>query len=211
MYNQYLLAELIKAQVKAEQQTKKQTEQKQEEKTVPVPPDSFSSDPGRISLLDEPIPSSNTLRTPLFIRGGILVGLLSATVMGVAYLFNFAYNGNQANVLPHKGVQYRKVDDVYAHTILTQGDAQHGKDFVQLDRNTWNSSRTYIGYNGCSSVDEIITRYGFLGTGEPLHYQRSKDGELKKEMFVQADVELQEQCHRFKQLIESYFPNRLSR
>ena len=130
MHNQYLLAELIKAQVKAEQDAKRRIEQEkqEEEKTVPPPQDSSSSDPGRISLLNEPIPSSNTPRTPFFIRGGILAGVFSAAVMGATYLFNQAYNRDQTNLLPHQVVQYRKVDDVYAHTILTQGDAQRGKD-----------------------------------------------------------------------------------
>ena len=160
--------------------------------------------------VDEIVFSQKT-RTPLFVKGGIVMGILTGTVIGGSYLLNHTYNDNQATIFSQGFVQFRKVDGAYAHTVLTKGDLHYGKDFVVVQRNSWNKSRTYIGYHGCSSVDEIILQEGVLGTGISLEYTRNKDGELKEHMFAQADLDLQEQCARFKPLMENYLPNRLSR
>ncbi|MDP3698341.1 MAG: hypothetical protein Q8R47_02030 [Nanoarchaeota archaeon] len=205
MYNQYLLTELIKAQVKAEQA--KRSQQGEEPKTEPEPTqDSFPSLPGP-RILEEPIASSTrSVRTPLFIKGGIVMGILAGTTLGMTYLFNQVYNGEVIHIPAHGVVEFRKVDGAYAHTILIKSNPHYGKDSITVQRNTWNKTRTYIGYKGCSSVDEIILREGFLGTGAPLEYTRNKDRDLKQHMFAQADQEMQEQCHRFKPLMKPYFP-----
>ena len=213
IYNQFLLTELIKAQVRAEQEAKQKEEQKQEPELIQESfpslqgTDSSPSSPGRIGMLEEPIPSSNSsLRTPLFIKGGMVMGFFAATVMTTTYLLNLGYNGDERKVFKNGAIECRQVDGVYAHTIVTKSHPRYGKDSIIVEQNSWNKSRFYIGYKGCSSVDEIITKEGILGTGDSLHYLRSKDGEIKQEMFAQADAKMQEQCERFRSLMNPYLP-----
>lgn len=159
----------------------------------------------------EEIVFSQKTRTPLFIKGGILMGILAGTAISGTYLLNNAYNNDEVYLRAPGVTEYRKVDGAYANTILIKGDTRYGRSYVKVERNTWNNSRIYIGYQGCSSVDEIILQEGPLGTGEALVYEREKYGELKSGMFVKADREMKEQCARFKPMMKLYFPNRRSR
>ena len=129
------------------------------------------------------------------------MGIVTGTVLGATYLLNHAYNDDQKTDLSHKVTEFRKVDGVYAHTVITKSNSRYGKDSIKVERNTWNKSTVYIGYKGCSSVDEIVIHDGVFGTGNSLRYERSKDGELKKQIFNQADMEMEEQCQRFKSLM----------
>ena len=150
-------------------------------------------------------------RIPRFVRGGSVTLFTAGTVIGLAALLNHGYNCNQTRVLSPGVIEFRKMDGAYAHTIVTKGDPHYGKDSVKIERNSWNKSRTYVGYSGCSSVDEIILQEGILGTGISLEYTRNKDSKLKQHMFDLADGEMQEQCRRFRSMNSVYFPNRLSR
>lgn len=169
------------------------------------PEDSAPSLPRRDDSFEDLVVSSNR-RTPLFIKGGMVMGILAGTILGMTYLLNRAYNDDEINIQAHGVIECRKVDGAYANTILTKGDPKNGRDYIKIERNTWNKSRIYIGYKGCSSVDEILLREGVLGAGISLDYRRAKDGELKSEMFANADAEMQEQCARFKPMMKIYLP-----
>src|SRR3989344_1678240 len=132
---------------------------------------------------------SSKSRIPFFVKGGIFIGILAGTGIGGTYLLNNTYNNDEMTVLAPGVFEFRKVDGAYANTLLIKGDPRYGKDSITVQQNNWNRSRTYIGYHGCSSVDEIILREGFLGTGAPLEYTKNKDRDLKQHMFAQADQE----------------------
>ncbi|GEM_PF-5466018 len=167
------------------------------------PEDSAPSLPQRDSF--EELVVSGRMKTPVFIKGGIVMGILAGTALGGTYLLNRAYNDDAvAHFLPEGGIQYRQADGVYAHTVFTKNSLHYGKDSVMVERHFWNRSKTYIGYHGCSAVDEIIVQEGNFGTGNSSRYERRKDGELK--IFDQADRELKEQCERFKSIMKPYLP-----
>ena len=199
MYNQFLLTELIKAQVKAE------PEKKQERESLPP------SIPERDDNDEDLIVSSHRFRTPFFIKGGIFMGIVAGTAIGFTSLLNHAYNDDQINSLPNGIIQYRKIDGIYANTAITRGDPKFGKDSMTLERNTLQESRKYIGKNGCSFVDIIIVEPGILGDTSRREYHRFENGGVKESFFKKADAEIEEQCKRFMPLMKAYLPNRLSR
>lgn len=147
------------------------------------------------------------MKLPGFVRLGMLAGVISGTSAGAMYIANLAYNDDQIYYLSEGVTQYAKVDGIYAHTILTKGDQEFDGNYIKVERKYVDGSKTYIGIDGCSCVDEIIIKTELFGTGPELKYERVKDGVLKEYFFNKADEELEEQCRRFLPLMKvDYLP-----
>ena len=141
------------------------------------------------------------MKLPGFVRLGMLAGLLSGTSAGVAYIVNLAYNDNQVYYLSNDVTQYRKMDGIYAHTVITRGHPKHGRDYFKLERITFQEKRTYIGEEGCSSIDKIIIEPGFFNNDPRLEYKRGEYHGLKETFFKNADQESVKQFERFEPLM----------
>lgn len=144
------------------------------------------------------------MATKIF-RALVLAGSFSAVSAGMTAGINYLLNHDQTDIFSNGMVQYRKMDDAYAHTVVTRGDPVYGKSSVVLERRTLHESKTYISREGSSLVDAIMIKPGIFGAGEKAEYRRSSDGRLKKELFDKAEAELLEQYQRFKPLIEKHY------
>lgn len=207
MHNQYLLTELIKAQMRAEQERKNQEQVRPFREKEADTDDLVVSEAG--SLRGQKTTFST--KVPKSLRGMIAVGLFGAAVVGFPAFLNYVSNYNQVYSLPNGVTQYRKMDGVYAHTILTKGDPDYGKEYCKVVRNTLEESREYIDVDGNKLVDIYILKRGPFGDLPTLTYNRKKDFRNKEDLFKRADIVLRSQYHRFKPLMENYLPNRLSR
>ena len=139
---------------------------------------------------------------PKLFRGLVLAGSFSAVSLGLVAGINYALNHDQTELFPHGVIKYRKMDHIYAHTIITKGDPIHGKDYVVLERCTFQESRTYISKSGCSRVYTLAIDPGILRNRARKEYHRFDLSRAEEELFKTADAELQQQCRRFKPLME---------
>ena len=142
------------------------------------------------------------MKLPGLVKAGLFTGMMTGIGTGFTSLVNRAFNDDQVDYLSNDVTQYRKIDGIYAHTILTRGDEEFGRNYVRLERHTIDGSRTYIGYHGASYVDTIIVRTELFGSGPELKYLREKDGPSKEHFFNKANAEIEEQFRRFMPLME---------
>ena len=146
------------------------------------------------------------MKLPFFVKAGLFTGILAGIATGVADIVNHAYNDDQINYLPGGIKEYRKIDGLYANTIITKGIPTFGNNSITLERNTLQESRKYVGKSGCSFVDSIIVEPGILGDRSRLEYHRFENGGVKEDLFKKADAEMEEQCRRFMPLMKPYRP-----
>ena len=207
MHHQYLLTELLKAQMRAEQ------ERKNKEQVRPLREEEADTDDLVVSDAGSLQGPKKTFcaKVPKSVRFLAAVGLFGAAVVGFPAFLNYVNNHDQVFSLPNGVTQYRKMDGIYAHTILTKGNPDYGKEYCKVVRNTLEASREYIDVDGDKLVDIYILKSGPFGDLPTLTYNRKKDFDNKKDLFKKVDIVLRSQYHRFKPLMESYLPNRLSR
>jgi len=141
------------------------------------------------------------MKIPGFVKVPFFTAILAGTGMGVTYVVNLAYNDDQVEYISNDVTQYRKMDGIYAHTVITRGHPKHGKDYFKLERITFQEKRTYIGEEGCSSIDKIIIEPGFQSDQSRMEYQRGEYHGLKESFFKAADEESVKQFERFRPLM----------
>ena len=144
---------------------------------------------------------SEQMKLPGLVKVGLFTGMMASLGAGVAYTINLAYNDDQVDYLSNDVTQYRKMDGIYAHTVITRGHPVHGRDYFKLERITLEESKIFIGKEGCSSIDTIIIEPGFLSDQSRWEYKRGEYHGLKESFFKTADEESVKQFERFKPLM----------